>query len=205
MLDRQPLNVGWAAAITLVLVASVWLGFFTYWRVLMTDVVAGQILVNFTSVADAMSNIKAGKVRVLAVSRDPSRAIGSSSCITASGLLRASLRVICSPQLGTAASSTGKVIGPGKDNPLGTRWMGLDKKGYGIHGTNEPRSIGKAASHGCIRMARKDLEQLFELVRVGDVVEIIGERDEAVAQIFAEPAQPTVVASVQTGMIAGQN
>src|SRR5512146_2513496 len=81
----------------------------------------------------------------------------------------------------------GKVIGPGKANPLGTRWMGLDRKGYGIHGTNEPQSIGKAASHGCIRMARKDLEQLFELVRVGDVVEIVGERSEALAQIFAEP------------------
>ncbi len=98
----------------------------------------------------------------------------------------------------------GKVIGPGKDNPLGTRWMGLNRKGYGIHGTNEPRSIGKAASHGCIRMAKKDLEQLFQLVRVGDVVEIIGGRDEAVARIFGEPAQPTVMASADTA-IAGQN
>src|SRR3954469_20246250 len=46
----------------------------------------------------------------------------------------------------------GTVIPAGKDNPLGTRWMGLSKKGFGIHGTNLPASIGKAASHGCIRM-----------------------------------------------------
>ena len=98
----------------------------------------------------------------------------------------------------------GKVIAPGKSNPLGTRWMGLSKKGYGIHGTNEPRSIGKAASHGCIRMAKADLEQLFELVRVGDAVEIRGERDTTVAQIFGgEPAAPVVVASADTA--AGLN
>ncbi len=47
----------------------------------------------------------------------------------------------------------GKVIAPGASNPLGTRWIGLNQKGYGIHGTNEPRSVGKAGvarvhSHG---------------------------------------------------------
>jgi len=42
----------------------------------------------------------------------------------------------------------GKTVPPGPRNPVGTRWMGLSKHGYGIHGTNEPRSIGKAASHG---------------------------------------------------------
>ncbi|MGD0437697.1 MAG: L,D-transpeptidase, partial [Bryobacteraceae bacterium] len=45
----------------------------------------------------------------------------------------------------------GKVVGPGPQNPVGTRWMGLGYQGYGIHGTNVPGSIGKAASHGCIR------------------------------------------------------
>jgi lipoprotein-anchoring transpeptidase ErfK/SrfK len=54
--------------------------------------------------------------------------------------------------------------------------MGLSAKGYGIHGTNAPKSIGKAASHGCIRMRKADLEELFELVSVGVVVEICGER-----------------------------
>jgi L,D-transpeptidase catalytic domain len=89
----------------------------------------------------------------------------------------------------------GKVIGPGTDNPLGTRWMGLNLKGFGIHGTNVPSSIGKAASHGCVRMAKKDLEELFELVQVGDVVVIRSERDEEVASIFGGEQPTEVVAS----------
>jgi L,D-transpeptidase ErfK/SrfK len=61
----------------------------------------------------------------------------------------------------------GKVVPPGKNNPLGTRWLGLSASGYGIHGTNAPSSIGNAASHGCIRMRNRDVEELFELVDVG--------------------------------------
>jgi L,D-transpeptidase ErfK/SrfK len=78
----------------------------------------------------------------------------------------------------------GKVVAPGKGNPLGSRWMGLSAKGYGIHGTNAPKSIGKAASHGCIRMRATDLEELFDLISVGVVVEIHGERPEILARIF---------------------
>jgi lipoprotein-anchoring transpeptidase ErfK/SrfK len=81
----------------------------------------------------------------------------------------------------------GKVIGPGKDNPLGTRWMGLSKKGYGIHGTNEPGSIGKAASHGCIRMRQRDLEELFKMVSVGDKVMF---RDAQMTALLAPLTQP---------------
>ncbi len=92
----------------------------------------------------------------------------------------------------------GKVIPAGASNPLGNRWIGLSQKGYGIHGTNEPKSIGKAASHGCIRMAKKDLEQLFEIVRPGDTVEIRGERDEETAQIFGTTSEPVVVATAAT-------
>jgi lipoprotein-anchoring transpeptidase ErfK/SrfK len=86
----------------------------------------------------------------------------------------------------------GRIVRPGPANPLGTRWLGLSQKGYGIHGTNVPSSIGKNASHGCIRMRNHDVEQLFKMVAVGDVVELIGERTEEVARIFA-PA--TVVAA----------
>lgn len=88
----------------------------------------------------------------------------------------------------------GTAIEPGPHNPLGTRWMGLSQKGYGIHGTNAPKSIGKAASHGCIRMAKADLEELFELVRVGDTVEIRGEADTQAVEIFGTT---TVVAQAQ--------
>ncbi len=100
-------------------------------------------------------------------------------------------------------SHNGTVVPAGPGNPVGTRWMGLSVKGYGIHGTNEPRSIGKAASHGCIRMARKDLEEMYELVGVGDTVELVGQRNEETAQLFGEPTpaateQPVMVASATT-------
>lgn len=102
---------------------------------------------------------------------------------------------------------SGSVIPSGKDNPVGTRWIGLSQKGYGIHGTNAPRSIGRAASHGCIRLRNRDIERLFTLLRVGDVVEIHGERDEQVASIFGDSEQDvdieTAQAPAQTGTDAG--
>jgi lipoprotein-anchoring transpeptidase ErfK/SrfK len=65
-----------------------------------------------------------------------------------------------------------KIVGPGRANPVGTRWIGLSVKGYGIHGTNVPSSIGKAASHGCIRMRNSDVEELFALIDDGIAVEL---------------------------------
>ncbi|MBS3970104.1 MAG: L,D-transpeptidase family protein [Clostridia bacterium] len=56
---------------------------------------------------------------------------------------------------------------------LGTRWMGLSKPGYGIHGTNNPASIGTMASLGCIRMYNRDVEEIFPEVPIGTSVEII--------------------------------
>jgi len=78
----------------------------------------------------------------------------------------------------------GKVVPPGKSNPIGTRWMGLSVKGYGIHGTNVPSSIGHNASHGCIRLRNSDVEELFEMVAVGDTVELYGERTAELEAIF---------------------
>ncbi len=99
----------------------------------------------------------------------------------------------------------GTVIPSGKNNPLGTRWVGLSQKGYGIHGTNAPRSVGQAASHGCIRLRNRDMERLFTMLRVGDVVAIRGERDEQVAQVFGSGADDTTVAAAQiSGQDAGQ-
>jgi lipoprotein-anchoring transpeptidase ErfK/SrfK len=78
----------------------------------------------------------------------------------------------------------GKIVGPGATNPLGTRWIGLNEKGYGIHGTDQPRSIGFAKSHGCIRLRNADVEQLFERVRPGDVVELNAERTPEIVRLF---------------------
>src|SRR5437016_2930060 len=85
------------------------------------------------------------------------------------------------------------VVAPGKDNPLGTRWMGLSARGYGIHGTNAPGSIGKAASHGCIRMRNHDAEDLFERVGVGITVELHADRPGIFNLILAELNPPLTV------------
>jgi len=89
---------------------------------------------------------------------------------------------------------SGQVIPDGPQNPVGTRWVGLSQKGYGIHGTNAPASIGKAVSHGCIRMRNHDIEELFELLRAGDTVVIRGERNAETAQLFGLPAGTALVA-----------
>jgi lipoprotein-anchoring transpeptidase ErfK/SrfK len=86
----------------------------------------------------------------------------------------------------------GKIVGPGKSNPLGTRWMGLSIKGYGIHGTNNPASIGKKASHGCVRMRNSDAEELFGMVGVGDQVELYDGRTPELDRIFGESGMPAV-------------
>jgi hypothetical protein len=69
----------------------------------------------------------------------------------------------------------GVKIPPGHNNPLGTRWMGFHKnpklnQSYGIHGTNQPSSIGKFVSHGCVRMLIPDSEDLFKQVSIGTPV-----------------------------------
>ena len=109
-----------------------------------------------------------------------SAAVGASVSPTPAGVYKIATRV---PN--PTYYKPGKVVPPGGANPLGTRWLGLSLKGYGIHGTNSPRSIGKAASHGCIRLRNKDVEELFELVRPGDVVELHDDSNPELAQIFA--------------------
>jgi lipoprotein-anchoring transpeptidase ErfK/SrfK len=66
-----------------------------------------------------------------------------------------------------------KPIPPGPGNPLGTRWMGLDAAGVGMHGTPDAASIGYSASHGCIRMYVPDAEWLFNQVHIGTPVFIV--------------------------------
>jgi len=109
----------------------------------------------------------------------------------------------------------GRTVLPGPGNPVGTRWMGLSKHGYGIHGTNEPNSIGKAASHGCIRMAKRDLEELYERVAEGDTVELVGESNQQTAELFgsrqnpatpvAQPAQTVASAGATSAAVPAQH
>lgn len=64
-------------------------------------------------------------------------------------------------------------VPPGPENPLGPYALRLSAKGYLIHGTNQPFSIGKYISSGCIRLHNEDVEELFNIVPVGTPVEII--------------------------------
>jgi len=72
-----------------------------------------------------------------------------------------------------------RIIQKTKDpgGPFGTRWMKLNVPwgGYGIHGTDEPDSIGGAVSHGCIRMLNEDVEELYDIVPLGTRVTVAGE------------------------------
>ena len=71
---------------------------------------------------------------------------------------------------------TGEIIPPGTDNPLGTRWIGFWTDGtnfIGFHGTPNAESVGRPASHGCIRMYGQDVTKLFELVRIGTPVDVV--------------------------------
>ena len=71
------------------------------------------------------------------------------------------------------ASDMPAYIPPGPGNPLGTRALNLDASGIRIHGTYKIHSIGTAASHGCMRMLRHDIEELYDLVSVGTPVYVV--------------------------------
>jgi len=64
------------------------------------------------------------------------------------------------------------LLPPGPRNPVGVMWIAVNKKGIGIHGTNDPGSIGHAASHGCIRLANWDVVRLATKIKPGDNVSI---------------------------------
>lgn len=59
------------------------------------------------------------------------------------------------------------------ENILGTRWLGLNLSGYGIHGTTEPQSLGKQVTQGCVRMSNADVEELYIIVPQGTEVTIV--------------------------------
>lgn len=67
----------------------------------------------------------------------------------------------------------GGPVPPGPSNPLGPRWLGVSKPGYGIHGTNVEASVGTAASHGCVRLSREDILWLYDAVPLGTRVEYV--------------------------------
>jgi lipoprotein-anchoring transpeptidase ErfK/SrfK len=82
-------------------------------------------------------------------------------------------------------ASEGKLtIKAGPNNPVGSTWIDLTKDTYGIHGTPDPRMVGKTASHGCVRLTNWDVRQLGLAVKKGTKVDFVG----------AESAKPPKVA-----------
>jgi len=75
------------------------------------------------------------------------------------------------PNSAWAGDLAGQVIPPGPADPIKARWMGIFE-GAGIHGTEETWSLGSAASHGCVRMAIPDVEELYDRVEVGTPIYI---------------------------------
>ena len=65
------------------------------------------------------------------------------------------------------------ILPPGPNNPVGVAWIGLDKPGYGMHGTPGPEQVGRTESHGCFRLANWDAEYLIKLAWVGLPVEVV--------------------------------
>jgi len=64
-------------------------------------------------------------------------------------------------------------VPPGLDNPLGSRWLSIGGTSYGIHGTNVRWSIGREATHGCLRLYEDDIRRLYDRVREGTRVQIV--------------------------------
>jgi len=67
------------------------------------------------------------------------------------------------------------VVPPGPDNPLGSHVLKLEMPGYLIHGTNQPFGVGMRVSHGCVRLYPENIEILYELVAIGESVQIVNE------------------------------
>jgi lipoprotein-anchoring transpeptidase ErfK/SrfK len=95
---------------------------------------------------------------------------GKSDSTTPSGTFRITSKIVNPPWY----PPSGKMIPAGDPkNVLGTRWLGISKPSYGIHGTIDPGSIGKAVTEGCVRMKNEDVEELFTIVPEGTEVVII--------------------------------
>ncbi|MBU3958286.1 MAG: L,D-transpeptidase family protein [Candidatus Omnitrophica bacterium] len=68
----------------------------------------------------------------------------------------------------------GAVVPPDSpENILGSRWLGFDLRGYGLHGTTDPQNLGKQITEGCIRLSNPDVEALYTIIPVGTEVTVV--------------------------------
>jgi L,D-transpeptidase ErfK/SrfK len=76
-------------------------------------------------------------------------------------------------EMSAAGRAVQAQVPPGPDNPLGDRWIGVSNLGLGIHGTNQPTSIYRFTTHGCIRLHPADAQSLFDLAWIGMPIRIV--------------------------------
>ncbi|MEW6302091.1 MAG: L,D-transpeptidase family protein [Verrucomicrobiota bacterium] len=118
----------------------------------------GQLLAHFPcSIAQRVEKRPEGELRVVSVAGNPNYTFDPAVF----------------PESAEARKMKQKLIlPPGPNNPVGTAWIGLDRPGYGIHGTPQPEMVGRTESHGCFRVANWNAKLLEKLVWVGMPVHV---------------------------------
>ena len=122
-------------------------------------------------------NFKLRLYRDLQLQKEYTVAVGALGFDTPAGLYHIQNKAVDPawhvPNSDWAGSLAGTIVPGGTaENPLKARWLGIFD-GAGIHGTDQTYSLGSAASHGCIRMAIPDVEELFEMLRIGTPVTVV--------------------------------
>jgi lipoprotein-anchoring transpeptidase ErfK/SrfK len=96
------------------------------------------------------------------------RPLGRLTVVTAAALPNYTFNPELFPESAEARALNRKLtLPPGPNNPVGVAWIGLDRPGYGIHGTPRPEDVGRTESHGCFRLANWDAALLLRLVWPG--------------------------------------
>ena len=113
-----------------------------------------QVMLMHCSVARSAEKRPVGELHVKVVATDPDYTFNPQDW----------------PEVENVTSKLRIALGP--RNPVGAAWIGLDKPGYGLHGTVRPQDIGKTGSHGCFRLANWDATRLARAVKIGTVVEV---------------------------------
>lgn len=120
---------------------------------------SGRLLALFPcSIARQMEKRPAGELRVITIAPNPNYTFDPNLFPESAEARRLSARL---------------VLPPGPNNPVGVAWVGLDKPGYGIHGTPIPEQVGRTESHGCFRLTNWNAERLLQMVWVGLPVQVV--------------------------------
>jgi len=120
---------------------------------------AGRLLAHFPcSIARRVDKRPVGSLRVMVIIRDPSYTFNPDVFPESAEGRRLKRKLL---------------LPPGPNNPVGTAWIGLDRPGYGMHGTPRPEEVGRTESHGCFRLANWNAVTILKMVDVGTPVEVI--------------------------------